>query len=54
MEEAKRSGEKDSGLIYGLNDRPPLRETLFAALQRLLAKFVAIDTPPLINAGALE
>lgn len=54
MEEAKRSGEKDNGLIYGLNDRPPLRETLFAALQHLLAIFVAIVTPPLIIAGALE
>lgn len=54
MEEAKRSREKDSGLIYGLNDRPPLRETLFAALQHLLAIFVAIVTPPLIIAGALE
>lgn len=54
MEEAKRSGEKDCGLIYGLNDRPPLRETLFAALQHLLAIFVAIVTPPLIIAGALE
>lgn len=54
MVEAKRSGEKDSGLIYGLNDRPPLRETLFAALQHLLAIFVAIVTPPLIIAGALE
>lgn len=54
MEEAKRSGEKDSGLIYGLNDRPPLRETLFAALQHLLAIFVAIVTPPLIIAGALK
>lgn len=54
MEEAKRPGEKESGLIYGLNDRPPLRETLFAALQHLLAIFVAIVTPPLIIAGALE
>lgn len=54
MEDAKRSGEKESGLIYGLNDRPPLRETLFAALQHLLAIFVAIVTPPLIIAGALE
>ena len=24
------------GLIYGLNDRPPLKETIFAALQRLV------------------
>ena len=43
-----------SGLIYGLDDRPPLRETLFAALQHLLAIFVAIITPPLIISGALK
>ena len=42
-----------TGLIYGLNDRPPLQEALFAALQHLLAIFVAIITPPLIIAGAL-
>lgn len=42
-----------TGLIYGLNDRLPLRETIFAALQHLLAIFVAIVTPPLIIAGAL-
>lgn len=45
---------EQTGLIYGLNDRPPLRETLFAALQHLLAIFVAIVTPPLIIAGALN
>lgn len=43
-----------TGLIYGLNDRPPLRETLFAAAQHLLAIFVAIVTPPLIIANALK
>lgn len=42
-----------NGLIYGLEERPPLRDTLFAALQHLLAIFVAIITPPLIIAGAL-
>ncbi|MCC8153523.1 MAG: purine permease [Tannerellaceae bacterium] len=40
-------------LIYGINDRPPFRDTLFAALQHLLAIFVAIITPPLIIANAL-
>lgn len=45
-------GQKD--LIYGLNDRPPLRETLFAAAQHLLAIFVAIITPPLIISSALR
>ena len=45
---------KPQGLIYGLEDRPPLRSTFFAALQHLLAVFVAIITPPLIIAGALN
>ena len=45
---------KPKGLIYGLEDRPPLRATLFAAVQHLLAVFVAIITPPLIIAGALK
>lgn len=45
---------RGAGLIYGLNDRPPLKETIFAALQHLLAIFVAIITPPLIIAGALK
>ena len=45
--------EKTKGLIYGLEERPPLRDTLFAALQHLLAIFVAIITPPLIISGAL-
>lgn len=42
-----------SGIIYGLNDRPPVKDAIFAALQHLLAIFVAIVTPPLIIAGAL-
>ena len=46
--------DKPKGLIYGLEDRPPLRDTLFAALQHLLAVFVAIITPSLIIAGALK
>lgn len=33
---------------------PPLRETVFAALQHLLAIFVAIITPPLIIANAIQ
>ena len=44
---------KNNGLIYGLEERPPLKDTLFAALQHLLAIFVAIIAPPLIVAGAL-
>lgn len=45
---------KPADLIYGIEDRPPLKEALFAAIQHLLAIFVAIITPPLIIAGALK
>lgn len=41
-------------LIYGVEDRPPFKDAIFAALQHLLAIFVAIITPPLIIAGALK
>lgn len=41
-------------LLYGLNDRPPFREALFAALQHLVAIFVAIITPALIISSALQ
>lgn len=43
-----------SELIYGLEDKPKLKDALFAALQHLLAIFVAIITPPLIISGALS
>lgn len=46
--------EMKSELIYGLNDKPPVKDAFFAAIQHLLAIFVAIVTPPLIIAGALN
>lgn len=52
--EKELTEKMNAGLIYGLNDRPPVKETVFAALQHLLAIFVAIITPPLIIAGALK
>ena len=41
------------GIIYGLNDKPPVLESIFAALQHLLAIFVGIITPTLIIGGVL-
>jgi xanthine/uracil permease len=41
-------------IIYGLDDKPPVVETIFAALQHLLAIFVPILTPTLIISGALK
>ncbi|MDD6437240.1 MAG: nucleobase:cation symporter-2 family protein [Prevotella sp.] len=46
--------ENHSQLVYGLEDRPPLRESLIAALQHLLAIVVAIITPALIISSALR
>lgn len=43
-----------SELIYKLDDRPPLLQTLFAAAQHLLAMFVAVITPALIICKSLE
>jgi len=43
-----------SDLIYGLEDKPPVLEALFVALQHVLASFVGIITPPLIICSALE
>lgn len=45
---------QSADLIYGIDDRPPFKEAMFAALQHLLAIFVAIITPPLIIANALK
>lgn len=51
-DEGMRIGKSE--LIYGLEDKPKLKDALFAALQHLLAIFVAIITPPLIISGALS
>ena len=37
-----------SELVYKLHDKPPIIQALFAAIQHLLALFVAVITPPLI------
>ncbi|EOC1016239.1 uracil-xanthine permease [Cronobacter malonaticus] len=44
---------RNSELIYRLEDRPPLPQTLFAACQHLLAMFVAVITPALLICQAL-
>lgn len=42
-----------SGLIYGLNDKPPIAEAIFVAFQHVLASFVGIITPPIIICSSL-
>jgi xanthine permease XanP len=43
-----------SDLIYGLDDKPPVAEAFFVAIQHVLASFVGIITPPLIICTALK
>jgi xanthine permease XanP len=47
------SSEKPSELIYQLDDKPPVLEAFFAAIQHLLASFVGIVTPTLIIGSVL-
>ncbi len=49
----KAPAPRHSDLIYGLDDRPHLTATVFAALQHVLASFVGIITPTLIMGSAL-
>lgn len=48
MQESQ-TAQSNTGLIYGLNDRPPVREAIFAAIQHLLAIFVAISSLRLLS-----
>ncbi|MBN2859886.1 MAG: purine permease [Sphaerochaetaceae bacterium] len=45
--------EAKSELIFRLNDRPSLAQSLIAALQHSAAIFIGIITPPIVVAGAL-
>jgi xanthine permease XanP len=53
-EEARLPQAAQPDLIYGLNDRPPLGQSVFVAVQHVLAVFVGIVTPPLIISKALN
>lgn len=49
-----RKGElTNAGLLYGLEDRPPMMESFFVAFQHVLAAFGGIITPPLIICSTL-
>ena len=49
----ERLSSKSTGLVYGIEERPPFFASLFAAVQHLLAIFVGIITPPIIICSAL-
>lgn len=45
--------KQNSEIIYSLEEKPKARDSIFAALQHLLAIFVGIITPTLVIGGAL-
>ncbi len=45
MEKEQQQTAQSAGLIYGLSDRPPLKDSIFAALQHLLAIFCSYYYP---------
>ncbi len=51
MTKAEERAKKE--LIFSLHDRPPLGQTIVAALQHMAAIFIGIVTPPIVVAGAL-
>jgi xanthine permease XanP len=53
--EAHATGEipTRSKLLYNLNDKPPVKDALFVALQHVCAIFIPIVTPGLLITGAL-
>ncbi|CFR23602.1 MULTISPECIES: uracil-xanthine permease family protein [Yersinia] len=53
LDAPQQTTTRPSELIYRLEDRPPLAQTLFAACQHLLAMFVAVITPGLLICQAL-
>ncbi|WMC11090.1 nucleobase:cation symporter-2 family protein [Oceanimonas pelagia] len=48
MSNHTQQSSHQSDLVYRLHDKPPFMQSLFAAIQHLLALFVAVITPPLI------
>lgn len=50
---AEASAVPRSELIYGLDDKPPVAESIFVAFQHVLAAFVGIITPPLLICSSL-
>ena len=53
MNEGIRMANRNSDLLYGLDDKPPIPAAILAALQHMLASFVGIITPTLIIGGVL-
>ncbi|MGM0420596.1 MAG: uracil-xanthine permease family protein [Bacillota bacterium] len=49
-----KKSQTENKVVYALEDRPPLAETIVLGFQHMLAMFVGIITPPLIIAGVAD
>lgn len=54
MSDTSGSGSKNLGIIYGLEDKPPVITSIITALQHLMSMVISIGTPPLIICRALD
>lgn len=52
-QEAHSLGESLPRLLYGLNDKPPFKDSLFVGLQHVCAIFIPVCTPGLLITAAL-
>lgn len=54
MSDATATQEKNLGIVYGLEDKPPLIPATLTAIQHLMSMVVSIGSPPLIICRALD
>jgi len=48
------SPKDDGGILYKINDKPPIRISILLAFQHIMAAFGGIVAVPLIVGGALK
>lgn len=54
MSDVAATQEKNLGIVYGLEDKPPFIPATLTAIQHLMSMVVSIGTPPLIICRALD
>ena len=48
------NANKQIGIVYGLEDKPPFLQSVLTALQHLMSMVISIGTPPLVICRALD
>lgn len=54
MSGSAAASSNSSGIVYGLEDKPPVLQAALTGLQHLLSMVISIGTPPLIICRALD